>query len=77
MKKLINKLIEINRVSLAKKTAKASGVSWWEFFDPVTKHKIIKTGKLPQRKDKFKSEDYLKSYGKDAKQKKKWSRKKR
>jgi len=50
------------------------GASWWDLLDPKTKHTIIKTGKLPQRKKPISYEKYLEGYGKDAKVKKKWVR---
>ena len=53
------------------------GTSWWDLLDPKTKHTIIKTGKLPQKKGKSNKvtyEKYLEGYGKDAKVKKKWVR---
>jgi len=49
--------------------------NWSDFFDPLTKYHIIKTGKLPGEDKQDSLEDYKKSYGKEAITKKKWERK--
>lgn len=37
-------------------TASGGGASWNTFFDPLTKHHIIKTGRLPGKKKKMKAD---------------------
>lgn len=61
--KIVKKLIAINKKDLARQVADA--LNWWDFLDPVTKHKIIKpTKKKKHKKTESNAKRYYTEIGK-------------